>query len=416
MKEFSHLLFINKGETLMKFIHTGDLHLDSPFRGLMDIPPSLWEKIHASTFAAFKQIVDDAIRINVDFVLIAGDIYDRKQHSIAAEDFFISQCQRLADHHIPVYLLYGNHDYRLVEAEDDLPANVHVFGNRVTTTTFELRNHDRVAISGFSYHQRWIDDDVLPYYPARQNNVTWHIGMLHGAVREAKTDHYAPFTIAELQEKGYDYWALGHIHKHQLLSSTPPIVYCGNPQGRHKNEGGQHGYYLVESRGNKLVPTFQATSKIQWCRVELALPAVHNLRELEMQISKAIDNTPLSAGLQLVALTITQEDHLPVSLRQLLVNGAVLEQLQKKFTGSSKWWLYEINLTTPAVMPSLTDLDHEYWQQAANDVFTTDSLLQLASSLTREDFLAERLAAADPADFKDKVMRLLGQGEVPNDY
>lgn len=93
---------------------------------------------------------------------------------------------------------------------------------------------------------------------------TWHIGMLHGAVRQSQDNHYAPFTIDELIAKNYDYWALGHIHKHQFLNEKPPIVYSGNPQGRHKNEAGQHGYYLVESQGNKLVPQFKPVAEIEW--------------------------------------------------------------------------------------------------------------------------------------------------------
>ena len=90
----------------MKFIHTADLHLDSPFRGLTTMPQSLWERVHSSTFNAFQRIVDDAIAAQVDFVLITGDIYDRDQQSIAAVDFFAQQCERLAKIQIPVYILY----------------------------------------------------------------------------------------------------------------------------------------------------------------------------------------------------------------------------------------------------------------------------------------------------------------------
>lgn len=207
----------------MKFIHTADLHLDSPFLGLTSMPKSLWERVHSSTFAAFQKIVDDAVDLKVDFILISGDIYDRDQQSIVATDFFIKQCERLNQAHIPVYLLYGNHDYQIVQDTGELPANVHVFGNRVTTTTLTLANHDSVAISGFSYDQRWIQEDQVQKYPPKRNE-TWHIGMLHGAVRQSQDNHYAPFTIDELIAKNYDYWALGHIHKHQLLNENPPIV------------------------------------------------------------------------------------------------------------------------------------------------------------------------------------------------
>ena len=102
----------------MRFIHTADLHLDSPFLGLTSMPKPLWERVHSSTFTAFQKIVDDAIALKVDFVLISGDIYDRDQQSIAATDFFIKQCERLKQARIPVYLLYGNHDYQIVQDTD----------------------------------------------------------------------------------------------------------------------------------------------------------------------------------------------------------------------------------------------------------------------------------------------------------
>lgn len=112
----------------MKFIHTADLHLASPFQGLTDIPHQLWQRVHAATFAAFKKIVTAAIDEDVDFMLIVGDVFDREQKSIAAIDFFVAQLQRLAAAGIPVFLSYGNHDFNTgTDQQIDLPANVRVF-------------------------------------------------------------------------------------------------------------------------------------------------------------------------------------------------------------------------------------------------------------------------------------------------
>lgn len=400
----------------MKFIHTGDLHLDSPFRGLLTMPPALWKKIHAATFAAFKKIVDDAITERVDFVLIVGDVYDRERQSIAAKEFFTTQCQRLAADQIPVYLLYGNHDYQLVGEGEDLPTNVHVLENQVSTLRLELANHERVAISGFSYDQRWIEEDVVARYPQRQDDVNWHIGMLHGAVKEQRENHYAPFTTAELVAKKYDYWALGHIHKHQLLNVKPPIVYCGDPQGRHQNEDGQHGYYLVESQQGKLVPTFKPAGQVLWQKLTITAPKVVKLNELEEAIVAAVAKRVSPGDFVLVALTINGVDHLPARLRHLLANGDVLAHLQKRLLINDGWWIFQIINKTMPNMPTMTDLDQRYWQEAAASVFTTNELLDLSSSLTGENFLATYLASLDPADMKRQVLQLLEQGEVPDDY
>ena len=198
----------------MKFIHTADLHLASPFQGLMAMPDQLWQQIYQSTFTAFEKIVDAAIEEQVDFVLIAGDIYDGERKSIAAVNFFSEQMDRLNQHQIPVFLCYGNHDFRKDPTSAGLPANVTVFPNQVTTKQFTLTDGTTVAVTGFSYDQRWLDDDPTVDYPEK-GTVDWQVGMLHGALRQAGANHYAPFTLDELKAKHYDYWALGHIHKHR---------------------------------------------------------------------------------------------------------------------------------------------------------------------------------------------------------
>lgn len=399
----------------MKFIHTGDLHLDSPFRGLQEIPPSLWQKIHDSTFNAFKQIVDEAIALKVDFMLITGDIYDREQHSIMAEHFFAEQCRRLENNRISVLMLYGNHDYQLVSENNLLPDNVYVFPNQVTTKIVKLETNETVAISGFSYDQRWINDDQINRYPDRKN-VTWHIGMIHGAMKQIPGhDHYAPFTINELQRKAYDYWALGHIHKHEVIAPVPPIVYCGTPQGRNKNEDGHHGYYLVESKNGKLVPTFKTTDIIQWQQVVINLTNPQTTTEVEETIGKQIRDKCSSDELSLVASEVTTKGKLPGPIRHLLLNGDILAHLQAAFLPQQKWWPYDLQLSEEKAVLSMTELDNQYWDKAANEVFTSTNIMELAASLTKHEFLAQKLTNIKSQQLKERVIKMLKQGDGPDD-
>lgn len=400
----------------MKFIHTGDLHLDSPFRGLQEMPTELWQKIHDSTFAAFERIVDDALKLRVDFVLIAGDIYDREKHSIAAAEFFEKQCQRLDKAKIPVLILYGNHDCQLVDQDNALPANVYVFPNHVTTKILKVSEYEQVAVTGFSYDQRWIDTDQLNKYPPRRN-VTWQIGMLHGAQKQDQQhDHYAPFTIDELQQKGYDYWALGHIHKPGIIAKSPVIAYCGTPQARNKNEAGPHGYYLVEGRDNKLVPTFKPVDTIRWQQLSVDLSQAQTVAEVERTISVAVEKQHFTSHFYLISVSVDASDHLPNSVRHLLANGDLLANLQQRFLPGSQWWIYEIGLIEQQRLPRMTDLDQRYWQEVATAIFTSSNFLNLTSSLTKEDFLAKRLADLDPEQLKKQVIALLGQEEKPDDH
>lgn len=395
----------------MKFIHTADLHLDSPFRGLVDIPKNIWQRVHQSTFTAFERIVDDAIKEKVDFVLIVGDIYDRDNHSAEAEDFFVNQCERLNQADIPVYLSYGNHDYQLVSQESSsLPENVHVFGNQVETKKLTLTNHQVVGITGFSYEKRWLTEDRAAEFPEREN-VDWWIGMLHGAIKQndPRQDHYAPFTIDELIAKKYDYWALGHIHKPEKLNEEPSIIYPGVPQGRHKNESGEHGYYLVESEhGHKLISHFKVVAPIEWEELTVTLSGDESAEEL---VTKLKDHVKTTNRFKMLAFNLENGDNLPALTTQLINNGTLLDHLQDSLNaaGDPQWWPYQLDLIESHHLPKVTDLDHQYWEEAEADVFTTTTVLQLADKLTKYDFITEELA--DPAlikELRDKANLKLG--------
>lgn len=397
----------------MKFIHTADLHLDSPFRGLDEMPAQIWQRVHQSTFTAFERIVDAAINQQVDFILIVGDIYDRDHHSAEAEDFFVRQCQRLAKQQIPVYLSYGNHDYQPVtEQIDSLPNNVHVFGNQVETKTLTLADDQTVAITGFSYGKRWLVEDQVSKFPEKET-ADWQIGMLHGAISQNNPDqdHYAPFTLPELLQKRYDYWALGHIHKHQVLNEEPLVVYPGNPQGRHKNEDGQHGYYLVQSNSDKLTAEFKPVAPIEWCEIDAHLThdqTVDSLIEMLLHKGEAED------GFKMIAFNVHLTDQVNALTKKLLANGTILERLQENLSekGDYQWWPYQLNLLKRTALPKMTDLDQEYWDQSAQDVFNQDAVIDLTDKLAKYGFIADQLA--DPSlveQLRYEASQKLGEGD-----
>lgn len=96
----------------VKFIHAADLHLDSPFKGMeMNVSQSVWERMKQSTFESFERIVDKAIQERVDFVLLAGDLYDEETRSLRAQVFVREQMKRLSQYDIPVFIIHGNHDH-----------------------------------------------------------------------------------------------------------------------------------------------------------------------------------------------------------------------------------------------------------------------------------------------------------------
>lgn len=375
----------------MKFIHTADLHLDSPFLGLQDAPDDLWETIYQSTFNAFKKIVDFAIENSVDFVCIVGDIYDREQRSIAAENYFITQCLRLKDAHIPVYLSYGNHDYQQIDRSvANLPDNVHVFSNEVETKHLTTGDQKEVAITGFSYPTQWLTDDQTNNYPAKQA-VDWQIGMLHGTMSQLKTPHdnYAPFSLDELLQKNYDYWALGHIHKRQILHENPVVAYSGNPQGRHKNEAGVKGFYLVSDKDGQLVPEFHEAESIEWQTLTVIGNDENDTSLFLTQLKQQVVSQLKTKRLTLLNIIIQAENEFSSALLEQFNNGSLLSRLQNDLSYQSEisFWPYELSLQTRTDSPVLSSIDQDYWDQAAQNVFSADNIAQSADKLFSYDFI-----------------------------
>jgi len=228
----------------MSVIHAADIHLDSPLKGLgfyEDMPVDI---VRGASRAAFARLVDEALELEVDFMVIAGDLYDGdwKDHNTGI--YFARQMGRLRNGGIPVYVLHGNHDAQSVMTSRlVLPENVHVFkANR--PTTFVLEKHN-VALHGRSFPQASVTENMAAGYPAPLPG-HFNIGVLHTAL-EGNSQHanYAPCSLQQLHASGYQYWALGHVHEYQVYPGPVPVVFPGNLQGRHIREQGPRGAVLV---------------------------------------------------------------------------------------------------------------------------------------------------------------------------
>ncbi|PGM51276.1 metallophosphoesterase family protein [Bacillus thuringiensis] len=276
----------------VKFIHAADLHLDSPFKGMeMNVAQSVWERMKQSTFESFERIVDKAIQERVDFVLLAGDLYDAETRSLRAQVFVREQMKRLSQYDIPVFIIHGNHDHLGGSwAAIEFPENVHVFTEPYVEEKSFYKNGELLAsIYGFSYLQQAVTDNMTAQY-TKMSDAPFHIGMLHGSVEgDAEHNRYAPFQIRELKEKQFDYWALGHIHKREILSEEPYIIYPGNIQGRHRKETGEKGAYLIELTKQGTHCSFFHTADVVWDEIEVCIDGLETVDELMTSMSTAMN-------------------------------------------------------------------------------------------------------------------------------
>ena len=227
------------------FLHAADLHLGSPLKGLALRDELLGAKLAAASRDAFVDLIDRALEEKIAFAIFAGDIFDGDWRDSAIALFFNRQIARLAKAGVPSFLLKGNHDADSVVTKSlSLPDLAQNFPTN-RADTFELPEW-RVALHGRGFSHRAESDNLARAYPAPKPG-WFNIGVLHSSL-DGRSGHaaYAPCSLDDLRAKNYDYWALGHVHAHEVVLSDPHVVYPGNLQGRHIRESGAKGAVLVD--------------------------------------------------------------------------------------------------------------------------------------------------------------------------
>ena len=256
-----------------RFLHAADIHLDSPLTGLAGIEGKVAERIRSAPRAAFEGMVESAIEEDIAFLVIAGDLYDGTWRDYKTGLFFAEQMGRLNEVGIPVFVLHGNHDAdSQITRPLTLPDNVRVFGAR-KAQTFHLEEFN-VALHGRSFREKAVTDNLVPDYPEPVKGA-FNIGVLHTALG-GMGDHanYAPCTLEELVAKGYDYWALGHVHQGQVLNEQPHVVFPGNLQGRHVREAGPKGACQITVQDGEVVEFAPVTfDVVRWAVLDVDVTA-----------------------------------------------------------------------------------------------------------------------------------------------
>jgi DNA repair exonuclease SbcCD nuclease subunit len=254
---------------MFKFIHAADIHLDSPLRGLARYEGAPVDRIRGATREALKGLVQTAIDENVTFIVIAGDLFDGDWRDYNTGLFFAGQMSRLRENNIQVFVLAGNHDAASrITKNLKMPDNVRRFSTRRPETI--LLDKIGVALHGQGFSRPDITLNLVAGYPMAIQG-SYNIGVLHTAVtgREGH-ELYAPCKIDDITQRGYDYWALGHIHKREILLESPWIVFAGNIQGRHIRETGPKGCTLVSVADDGSTDIeHRHLDVIRWARIEV---------------------------------------------------------------------------------------------------------------------------------------------------
>lgn len=293
--------------TSFSFIHTADLHLDSAFSTLGKASPETASIMRSATFDTYDNIISLCIEKEVDFLLVAGDVYDGADKSLRAQVRFRDGLKRLHDAGIASYIVHGNHDPLNVWSSTlEWPSSTHIFKDRHENIEI-IRGGDLLAcIQGISYPFKEERRNLSLLFK-RTSNI-FQIGLLHANVG-SDTGHepYAPCSMDDLRKSEMDFWALGHVHERKVLQNGMPfILYPGNVQGRNIRETGPKGCYMVRVDDNREVEeTFHETAVIPWVLKEVLTDNFRSEQELINALnSTCLDISEGAAGRQSITRII----------------------------------------------------------------------------------------------------------------
>lgn len=333
---------------MFSFLHAADIHLDSPLKGLEQYESAPVEEVRGATRRALENLVDTAVRERVAFVLIAGDLYDGDWRDHNTGLFFANQMRALRDAAIPVYLIRGNHDAASrITKSLRLPDNVHEFPVDAPGTI--LLDDYEVALHGQGFATASVVDNLSERYP-RADLGRFHIGLLHTcATGREGHDRYAPCTVEGLRTRGYHYWALGHIHKREILHRDPPIVFPGNIQGRHARETGPKGCALVTVDNNFGVTVEErCLDVVRWESLSLDVSGASNGDDVLGRFNEALTTALRSCGDRVLSLRVELTGRTGAHVELAAASERWIAEVRRQAaeTSDGRAWVEKVRLRT----------------------------------------------------------------------
>ncbi|CAN7153611.1 exonuclease SbcCD subunit D [Rhizobium sp. LjRoot98] len=374
-----------------RFVHTADLHLDSPLRSLALKNPELAALVRGATRTALARIVDLCLAESVDALLIAGDLYDGSQTSMNTALYLSSELRRLEAAGISVFLIRGNHDSQsAMTRELTFPSNVHVFAGRAKPVLAKSLGDGRgVHIHGISFANPHAPDSLLPSFQPPVADAV-NIGMLHTSLAGTPGhDPYAPTNVAELARHGFDYWALGHVHMRQVHCENPLVVMPGMPQGRDINEAGPKTVTLVTIGDDGVLgyrehPIGQAVFE----RVAIDLTGVQDWRQMLERVGETLPSLRNGADADHLILRISLTGTTPLVWKLRRDPDFLLAEITNLGAGLNGCWIEKVDIDCRGMDAETTltgpDPVEELASLIRTDVLTSHAFRQEASAVLDE--------------------------------
>ena len=269
---------------IARFLHAADLHLGSPLNSLgLKVSPEIHELAKKQVNTVFQNLVHVAKSEQVDFVVLAGDIYDTADRDPGAQIRVNLGLRELSKAGIKVFLVHGNHDPLTPDylSGRSLPDGVFIFpSDKVTSHIVTMSNGAQVTVAGISYKTVAEENNLSHLFSSVTGQTI--IGVLHTNVGgNNQHGNYAPCSPSDLQSSPVNYWALGHIHDRQVHTTPKGFwAYPGNLQGRSTKatECGAKGVLIVEvdEDGSLETPRFVPCDALRFQRLNIDLSMVED--------------------------------------------------------------------------------------------------------------------------------------------
>ncbi len=288
----------------MKIVHAADLHLDSPLRGLTEYEGAPVLEVRSATRRALSSLVDLCLTESAQLLVLAGDLYDGDFKDFSTALFFTAQMARLRESGTQVVWIRGNHDAanRMTTHLQVLPHVRELATSHPETVVFERWG---VAVHGQGYASRELRDNLAALYPEPRAGL-FNLGLLHTAL-DGREGHapYAPCVSSQLLAKGYEYWALGHVHQREVVHRDPWIVFPGNLQGRHIKECGPKGCMLLDVQDARVESArFCVLDHVRWEACDVDLSEVEHLDDVLDRASSGMRQLREDAGGRTLSLRV----------------------------------------------------------------------------------------------------------------
>jgi DNA repair exonuclease SbcCD nuclease subunit len=280
------------------------LHLDSPLVGLERYEGAPVGELRRATRGALDRLVELCVSERAELLLVAGDLFDGNWRDYSTGLFLCERMARLREAGVRVVWLRGNHDAASrLRKHLRMPENVRELSHaRPESVAFEELN---LVVHGQGFPEQAVLEDLTRRYPAAVSGAV-NVGLLHTAL-DGRPGHdpYAPCTVSALVDRGYDYWALGHVHAHEVVLRAPFIVYPGNLQGRQARETGPKGAVVVTFDSAKVTSVeARALDVVRWVRVTVDAAAAVSLDDVGDAVQRALVRESRAASERLLAARV----------------------------------------------------------------------------------------------------------------